>query len=64
MAYVFGGIWSCVDDCETSRHNAKENSDRDASNCRDVQFLDEESPLMEEDVDDVHVEVTLAEAVV
>ena len=64
MANVFGGIRGRVDDSETSRNNAEENSDGNASDRRDVQLLDEEGPLVEEDVNDVHVEVTLAEAVV
>ncbi len=64
MANVLCWIWGRVDDGQTSRNNAKEDGDGDASDRRDVQLLDEERALVEEDVDDVHVEVAFAEAVV
>ena len=61
---VLSGIRGCVDDGETSRHDAEEQGDRDAGNGGDVQLFDEKGALVVEDVDEVHVEVSLAEAVV
>ena len=64
MTNVFGWIWGRVDDCQASRHDAEEEGDSDAGDGGDVQLLDEEGSLVEEDVNQVHVEVALAEAVV
>ena len=61
---VLGGVRGCVDDGETSRHDAEEQGDRDAGNGGDVQLFDEKGALVVEDVNEVHVEVSLAEAVV
>ncbi len=64
MTNVFGWIWGRVDDGHAGRHDAEEESDGDAGDGGDVQLLDQEGSLVEEDVKEVHVEVSLAEAVV
>jgi len=64
MANVFCRVWGSVDDSHAGRDDAEEQGDRNASYGGDVQLLDEEGPLVVEDVDDVHVEVALTEAVV
>ena len=64
VADVLGGIRGRVDDGETSRHDAEEQGDRDAGDGGDVQLFDEKGALVVEDVNEVHVEVSLAEAVV
>lgn len=51
MADVLSGVGGRVDDGEAGRHNPKEEGDGDASDGGDVQLLDEEGPLVVEDVD-------------
>ena len=64
MTNVFGWIRGRVYDCQAGRNNAEEEGDGDAGDCGDVQLLDQEGSFVEEDVNQVHVEVPLAEAVV
>ena len=64
MTDVLGGVRSRVDDGEASGHDPEKEGHGDAGDRGDVQLLDEERSLVVEDVDEVHVEVPLAEAVV
>ncbi len=64
MTNVFCGVRGSVDDCHTCRHDAKEDGHSYARDGGDEQLLQHECSLVEQDVKDVHGEVTFPKAVI